>query len=230
MASLALMLLQFHDFTLKDAYSKGSASQLRSADFNQTIDHDSFESRAQAEARSDREANSRLGGSGAPGTPAAGLAPVLNIVLNDLLLPKYLETAAALDYNLETGAWAGATLNQGQWYGMKISLPLPFAPLNFVVHEVQFAFTRELPCDKDSDRTCVEIRAARDSRWHGSQVHVTGPGASAALAPRHGSASLVDHLHAADHRSCHLASAPPRDAAAVLCVAEHLERRAARRG
>lgn len=152
MTSLAGMLLQFHDFTLND-----TRSQPRGADFNETINGDSFKDRAQAEAHAHEEANSLLGSLDPRGTRAAGLAPVLNTMLSDLLLPNYVETATALDYNLETGAWPGATLDQGHWYGMKISLPLPFAPLNFVVHEVQFAFTRELPCGNDSDRTCVEI-------------------------------------------------------------------------
>jgi hypothetical protein len=74
--------------------------------------------------------------------------------------------AAELAPVLETGAWSGATLEQGQWYGMKIWMPMGFLPLIFVYHDVQFAFTRELPCGKNSDRTCVEIvlRAIPDER------------------------------------------------------------------
>jgi hypothetical protein len=48
---------------------------------------------------------------------------------------------------------------------MKLSLPVPFSPLEFVAYEVQFAFTRELPCYRGAGDTCVEIvlRAVPDA-------------------------------------------------------------------
>jgi len=149
MTSLAGMLLQFHDYTLGDTLA-GAAG--KTADFIKTIDRDSFKARARHE-----EASSPLGNLPPTGAVPNPLDPVLNTGLNELLQPVVTDTAAALDYNLETGAWPGATLDQGEWYGMQIAMPLPFAPLAYVIHQVQFAFTRELRCSHDSDRTCVEL-------------------------------------------------------------------------
>jgi hypothetical protein len=148
MTSLTGMLLQFHDYTLGDTRARTAG---KTADFIETINRDSFRARAK------HEASSLLGNLPPTGAVPNPLGPVLHTELNDLLLPVVTDTAAALDYNLETGAWPGATLDQGQWYGMQIAMPLPFAPLAYVIHQVQFAFTRELPCSRDSDRTCVEL-------------------------------------------------------------------------
>jgi hypothetical protein len=90
-------------------------------------------------------------------TVPAALATVLNATLQDFLDFRVVNARTALDYNLETAAWAGATLRQGQWYSMNLMLPLPYMPSFFVAHQVQFAFTRELPCTHDADRTCAEL-------------------------------------------------------------------------
>jgi tetratricopeptide (TPR) repeat protein len=134
MAALAGMLLQFHDFSLEDAGSE------KSPYFSEAINSDGFNARV-------REGTA----------VTAALAPVLNTMLQQFLDFSVVNARTALDYDLETGAWAGATLQQGQWYSMNLMLPLPFMPMFFVAHQVQFAFTRELACSHDSDRTCVEL-------------------------------------------------------------------------
>jgi hypothetical protein len=69
-----------------------------------------------------------------------------------------IEALVAEAYNLETGAWIGASLEQGVWYDMSLPLSLPFAPGLFVTHQIEFAFTREVPCMASStDEACVEI-------------------------------------------------------------------------
>lgn len=111
MTSLAGMLLQFHDFILTDTHSPTLGA---GADFYETIDPNIIQARAEQEA----EANSLLGSLAPGGTRAAELAPILE---SGLTRPRrVVEAATALEYNLETGAWSGATLEQGQWYGMKI--------------------------------------------------------------------------------------------------------------
>jgi len=150
--SLADMLLQFHDFTLNDARSSP-----RGAYFNEAINRDSANSRVQQEARAYQEANPPLGNVVPEGTGTVALAPLFNTALQDLLSPAAISVETALDYNLETGAWPGATLEQGQWYGMELLLPLPFSRRYYMLHQVQFAFTREVPCGNAADGACVEI-------------------------------------------------------------------------
>jgi hypothetical protein len=160
MMGLAGMLLEFHDFTLVNADPTASD---KSANFEDIIDSNSFNARVLREAQSHREAGSLLG-NGSPADTAA-LVPRLKRSLQDILMTSVEAADIALDYNLQTGTWPGATLEQGQWYSMKLSLPLPFAPLQFVAHEAQFAFTHELPCDHDSGHICVELvlRAVPDA-------------------------------------------------------------------
>jgi tetratricopeptide (TPR) repeat protein len=68
------------------------------------------------------------------------------------------EALAAEAYNIETGTWIGASLEQGVWYDMSVPLSLPLAPELFVTHQIEFAFTRQVPCTADStDEACVEI-------------------------------------------------------------------------
>ena len=69
-----------------------------------------------------------------------------------------VEALVAENYNIETGTWIGASLEQGVWYDMSVPLSLPLAPGLFVTHQIEFAFTREVPCMADStDEACVEI-------------------------------------------------------------------------
>jgi hypothetical protein len=61
-------------------------------------------------------------------------------------------------YSLETGAWIGATLQQGVWYHMSAGLSLPGLIDTGVQHDVEFAYTRDVPCRPgDADSACVEI-------------------------------------------------------------------------
>jgi hypothetical protein len=61
-------------------------------------------------------------------------------------------------YNIETGTWIGASLDQGVWYDMRGPLSLPLDPGLFVTHQIEFAFTRQVPCTADSsDEACVEL-------------------------------------------------------------------------
>lgn len=72
--------------------------------------------------------------------------------------PQVIELRAAEDYNFETGAWIGATLEQGVWYKMSAPLALPGLVQVVLPHNVEFAYTHQVPCTADStDRSCVEI-------------------------------------------------------------------------
>jgi hypothetical protein len=69
-----------------------------------------------------------------------------------------IEALVAEAYGIETGTWIGASLDQGVWYDMQGPLSLPLEPGLFVTHQIQFAFTRQVPCTADSsDEACVEI-------------------------------------------------------------------------
>jgi hypothetical protein len=69
-----------------------------------------------------------------------------------------IEALVAEAYNVVTGTWIGASLDQGVWYDMSVPLSLPVAPGLFVTHQIEFAFTREVTCMADStEDACVEI-------------------------------------------------------------------------
>jgi tetratricopeptide (TPR) repeat protein len=151
--SLAGMLAHFHDFRLT-----------RKGDFDQGEADIRFGFRARATAKglardlSALEPNSNGGRS----TP---LARPLKAAVRDALLPAALEAQTAEDYNLETGTWIGATLEQGVWYDMTAALFLSLAPRVFLSHKIQFAYSRPVPCLPDSaELSCIEIvlRAAPD--------------------------------------------------------------------
>jgi hypothetical protein len=72
--------------------------------------------------------------------------------------PYVVEQNAAEDYSFQTGAWIGATLEQGVWYNMVAPLALPGARQLELLNDVEFAYTRDVPCTATStDRSCVEI-------------------------------------------------------------------------
>lgn len=50
------------------------------------------------------------------------------------------------DYDFQTGVWIGATLEQGVWYNMSVPLTLPGARQLVLPHDVEFAYTRDVPC------------------------------------------------------------------------------------
>jgi hypothetical protein len=69
-----------------------------------------------------------------------------------------IEDLVAEAYGIETGTWIGASLDQGVWYDMRGPLSLPLEPGVFVTHQIEFAFTRQVPCTADSsDEACVEL-------------------------------------------------------------------------
>jgi hypothetical protein len=69
-----------------------------------------------------------------------------------------VETLVAESYNIETGTWIGASLEQGVWYEMNVPLSLLLAPGLFVTHQIEFAFTRRVPCTAASiEEACIEI-------------------------------------------------------------------------
>ncbi len=147
MRSLADMLLQFHDIDLIDHGRDDGAP-----DFRETLDRVSFMKRAR------REGDSLLQSLPTAGTHATALAANLGAVLKSASAQNLIEAHAALDFNLEAGTWPGATLEQGVWYEMEMPLPLPYAPLLLINHQVEFAFTRPVACNREaSTASCVEI-------------------------------------------------------------------------
>jgi tetratricopeptide (TPR) repeat protein len=139
--SLAGMLLQFHDFELAP-----------NGEFDSSADGFKFGSRVRADVKAlTRDLAAR-------GTPATQLMRSIAKALSAQLSPAVIENLVAEDYNFETGTWIGATLDQGVWYNMTASLSLPVEPQVFVKHEIEFAYTRPIPCTDDSKETaCIEL-------------------------------------------------------------------------
>jgi len=71
--------------------------------------------------------------------------------------PGMLEAQAAENYQLETAMWIGAKLEQGVWYETSAPLSLPGIPRVVVEQQLQFAFTRMVPCSAGAAAQCVEI-------------------------------------------------------------------------
>jgi hypothetical protein len=72
--------------------------------------------------------------------------------------PDIIEGKAAEDYSLATGAWIGATLDQGVWYRMSAPLIMPGIDDILLNNNVEFAYTRNVPCTTGSAApSCVEI-------------------------------------------------------------------------
>jgi tetratricopeptide (TPR) repeat protein len=138
--ALARMLLQLHDFSLA-----------RNGDF----DHAKREFRFGSRVRADASVLTRdLASSGDP----TALMRLIDQAVDAALSPDATAAMVAEDYHLQTGTWIGATLEQGVWYDMAVPLSLPLAPNLFLMHKIQFAFTRPVPCTPDStDQSCVEI-------------------------------------------------------------------------
>ena len=88
-------------------------------------------------------------------------AALLPVALQDAqidLSAQVIEGALREDYELETAMWIGATLQQGVQYQLIAPLPLPGAPHIFAYHQLEFSFTREVPCTSQSaGRSCVEL-------------------------------------------------------------------------
>jgi hypothetical protein len=136
--SLTRMPLQFHDFDLA-----------RAGDFAQSTAAHKFESNMHYDVKAVTEF---LAQNNAP-------ARLTRQIRNES--EKYRNSIEALvgeAYGLETGTWIGASLDQGVWYDMRGPLSLPLKPELFVTHQIEFAFTRQVPCTADSsDEACVEL-------------------------------------------------------------------------
>jgi hypothetical protein len=92
------------------------------------------------------------------GDAATSVPTLKEDVLNRAFTLPGLNSKARADYDLETAIWIGATLEQGEWYSMTAPLPLPGAPSITLPHDVEFAYTRAVPCTTAAtDRECVEI-------------------------------------------------------------------------
>jgi hypothetical protein len=96
---------------------------------------------------------------GAPsGHDAPSLVSDAVEMASDTLSPGMLEADAAEDYQLETAMWIGATLAQGVWYETSAPLSLPGMPQLIVQSQIEFAFTRKVPCTAGASvEKCVEI-------------------------------------------------------------------------
>jgi tetratricopeptide (TPR) repeat protein len=137
---LVRMLIQFHDFSVA-----------RDGDFNESNGAFKFGGRVRADAKGLTRDLASSGGR----TP---LTRSIDKTVDAALSPDAIEAAVAEDYNLQTGTWIGATLEQGVWYDMTVPLSLPLALNFFVMHKVQFAYTRPVPCTADTaDPACAEI-------------------------------------------------------------------------
>jgi tetratricopeptide (TPR) repeat protein len=72
--------------------------------------------------------------------------------------PQVIEATTAQDYSLETGAWIGATLEQGVWYNMSAALTMPGIEQILLPHDMEFAYTHNVPCTAGSTiQSCVEL-------------------------------------------------------------------------
>lgn len=79
-------------------------------------------------------------------------------VVNSAFTTQVIESKAAEDYNLETAIWIGATLEQGIWYKLSAPLSLPGVPQAVLPHDLEFAYTRQVPCTAGSmELSCIEI-------------------------------------------------------------------------
>lgn len=61
-------------------------------------------------------------------------------------------------YALETGIWSGATLEQGGWVTLPLTLSMNGTPQGFIEQTVEAAFTRRVPCGAGlPPEGCVEL-------------------------------------------------------------------------
>ena len=144
--SLARMLLRFQDFRVS-----------RKGDFDWSKSYIRFESRA----RSDAKALARDLGSldlDPKGGHSIRWARLIGAAVKDGLAPDVMEAQAGEDYNLEAGTWIGATLEQGVWYDMTAGLLLPISPAAYLTHQIQFSYSRPVPCVAGASKvSCIEI-------------------------------------------------------------------------
>jgi len=142
-ASLPRLALQFHYFNVG-----------QTGDFAQANAANKFESSVRSDVKAVTEFL-------AQNNAASALTQQIRKESDKYGNSQYADSVAALvaeTYNNETGTWIGASLDQGVWYEMNGPLSLPLAPGLFVTHQIEFAFTRQVPCMADlTDEACVEI-------------------------------------------------------------------------
>lgn len=121
-------------------------------EFQGATDTDAFASRLSKQA-------DKLIRAGAPAVHGApSLAEDQVETASEVLSPGMLEANTAEDYQLETAMWIGATLEQGVWYETSAPLSLPGMPQLVVQSQIEFAFTRKVPCTAGAAvANCVEI-------------------------------------------------------------------------
>lgn len=144
--SLAQMLTNFHDFSLT-----------REGDFGESRSNFKFEWGARSDAKVlARDFRSR--GLDSRGGHSLRLAHLVVAALQNALAGENIETQIAERYNLAAGTWIGATLEQGVWYDITAALSLPIAADTYVTHQIQFTYSRPVPCTPDSaEVSCIEI-------------------------------------------------------------------------
>jgi hypothetical protein len=92
------------------------------------------------------------------GETAARLSRHAGYEIDAAFAPDTIEAKAAEDYSLATGAWIGATLDQGVWYKMSAALIMPGVNNTLLPNDMEFAYTRNVPCTAMSAApSCVEI-------------------------------------------------------------------------
>jgi hypothetical protein len=118
-------------------------------EFDQVIDGRAIAIRLQAEAQTLLREHSAAGREPSPEEARA---------LEVTFAPEVVEARAEEDYNLETGAWNGATMERGVWYQTSAPLMLPGIIQVAVPHDVEFAYTHQVPCVAGAtERACIEI-------------------------------------------------------------------------
>jgi hypothetical protein len=139
--ALTRVLTTFHDFVLA-----------RSGEYDDSRGSFKFAGRVRANEKSLGRRIESMGEGSA--LLIRRLGPTIQVALST----EAADPRVAEDYNLETGTWIGATLDQGVWYQMTASLSLPLWPGVFIAHKMEFAYTRPVPCLQDStDLSCIEI-------------------------------------------------------------------------
>jgi hypothetical protein len=78
--------------------------------------------------------------------------------LANVFAPQLVAERAEESYNFQTGTWIGAVLEQGVWYTTTAPLTMAGLIQLQLPHDVEFAYTRELPCTAaPRARACIEI-------------------------------------------------------------------------
>jgi hypothetical protein len=92
------------------------------------------------------------------GEIAARLSKQAGPEIDVAFAPDTIEVKATEDYSLATGAWIGATLEQGVLYRISAALIMPGIDNILLRNDLEFAYTRNVPCTAGSAApSCVEI-------------------------------------------------------------------------